>query len=68
MLVVWNGTRRVAIWYRMQPAAQISAFSVYGSLRTSSGLERAMDILLIRLCSITTIAIPIRDYYRSFWL
>lgn len=31
MLLVWNGTWRVAIWYRMQPAAQMSAFSVYGS-------------------------------------
>ena len=28
MLLVWNGTWSVAIWYRMQPAAQISAFSV----------------------------------------
>ena len=38
MLLVWNGTWRVAIWYRMQPAAQMSAFSVYGSFFTSSGL------------------------------
>ena len=29
----------MAIWYRIHPAAQMSAFSVYGSLCTNSGLE-----------------------------
>ena len=29
----------MAIWYRMQPAAHTSTFSVYGSFCTNSGLK-----------------------------
>lgn len=34
----------MAIWYRMQPAAQTSAFSPYGSLFSTSGLNENEDV------------------------
>lgn len=38
MLSLKNGGWRVHIWYRIQPRAQISAFSPYGKFCTISGL------------------------------